>query len=154
MGKRGPKPSAVEHLRLTGSRHAYDRKGEPDLIHGDPVPPEWLSDRAIVQWNLMVERFRGMQILSPGWRESLAMFCEAWAEYEELVIECNDAERVVLSAKGMHHINPLFQAKTKAWESVLKLGREFGFTPASKADIRKETKPQENSKSRFFCDGA
>lgn len=93
---------------------------------------------------------RGMQVLSPQWRESLAQFCDAWSEYERLVIECLSAPFIVTGSKDNAIANPIFGLKRKAWDAVLRMGREFGYTPASKADIRAETKPQKNEKSRFF----
>ena len=80
----------------------------------------------------------------------MAQFCEAWAEYEGLVIESNGAAFIVEGSHGNPVPNPVFAMKSKAWDRVLKMGREFGYTPASKADVRVEKKAQDTSKKRFF----
>lgn len=150
MGRAGPKGQPVEKLKLVGSSEVSRRKKEPGIVAGDPEPPDWLSESAMKQWGRMVERMRGMQFLSPMWRESLAQFCEAWAEYESLILECQGQPMVVYGKNDAPYLNPLFAAKAKAWDRVLKMGREFGYTPASKADVKVESKPQDTSKKRFF----
>lgn len=150
MGRAGPKGKPVERLKLVGSSEASRRKEEPVIVEGDPEPPVWLSESGLAQWSRMVERMRGMQYLSPMWRESLAQFCEAWAEYEALILECLGQPMVVFGKNDAPYMNPLFSAKSKAWDRVLKMGREFGYTPASKADVKTEGKPQNTSKKRFF----
>lgn len=154
MGRRGPRPVPTERLKLVGSRHAYDRKNEPAAILGDPVMPDWLPDGAKLQWRIMVDRLRGMQVLSAGDREALSQFCCAWSEYERLESVCRTAEFTVETARGGVMANPIFGMRDKAWDRVLKMGREFGYTPAARADISKVRSPQKTDKTRFFGKGS
>lgn len=140
-----PKRTA-EELRVVGSSEQYRRRGEVPVVEGEPEPPEWLDERGCAQWGRMVQRLRNQGTLSEHWRESLAAYCEAWSEYERLVSECAEQPLVVYGKSGAPYANPLFGAKTKAWERVLKLGREFGFTPASKTGIRLEPGLPKNRK--------
>lgn len=149
MGKRGPRPTPTERLRLVGSRHVYDRKNEPEAVVGDPEPPDWLSDGACRQWLVMIERLRGMQVLSKGDREALAQFCCCWDQYERLEQACQTAEFLVAGRGGMV-ANPIFGLRDRAWDRVLKMGREFGYTPAARADIAKVRTTQKTDKGRFF----
>lgn len=145
MGK-----ASEDQLRLMGSSEAYRRKGEPSPVLGDPEPPGWLSDRAREQWDRMVSRLREMQVLSPAYREALAQYCEAWAEYETLVEECQDEPHTITSLRGGVYCNPIFGMKNQAFDRLLKLGKQFGYSPASKTGVRMEKKPQQTSKKRFF----
>lgn len=98
----------------------------------------------------MVSRLTGMQVMSEAWREGLAQFCHWWGVYEDLIERTKAAEYVVETTGGRQAVNPLFRALSEASDKVMKLGREFGYTPASKADIRVEKKGQETDKKRFF----
>lgn len=150
MGRAGPKAKPVERLKISGSSEVYRRGDEPEAIDGEPDPPEWLSESGREQWFRMCDRMRGMQFLSPMWRESLAQFCEAWSEYEQLIHECKSQPMVVYGKNDAPYMNPLYSAKSKAWDRVLKMGREFGYTPASKADVKVERKAQKSNKMRLI----
>lgn len=142
MGLRGPQPTPTALLTLTGSHHRCDRPGEPEVPFGVPDCPEWLSDGAKVRWAEMVERLRGMNLLSPNWRDSLAQYCDVSDQYERLAAACLKEEFVMFSDKGAPVKNPLFALKDSAFDRMLKLGREFGFTPASKTGLTVPDKPK------------
>lgn len=146
MGRRGPKPKTLEELKLVGSHHISDRKGEIPIVSGEPEPPEWLDELGLAHWHRMVERLRNQNLLSESWRESLAIYCHAYGEFEQLVNECQNAERICYTDKGYAHVNPLFQQKDRAWERVVKIGRDYGFTPASKTGIKTEQGQAKNRK--------
>ena len=150
MGKRGPQPEPAEVLRLRGSSHQYERKGEPSPPSGDPAPPDWLLPGALAMWHRMVERLRGMQVLSPNWAEGLAAFCEAWDEYERLVAECQQTPFTTLTTKGAVVRHPVFRMRDDAFQRALRLGARFGWTPADKTGLRVEKQEQATKKKRFF----
>lgn len=112
--------------------------------------PDWLSDGARRQWLVMVDRLRGMQVLSQGDREALAQFCAAWDQYERMEQQCQVAEFVVPGSRGGMVANPIFGMRDRAWDRVLKMGKEFGYTPAARADIGKVRTAQKTNKGRFF----
>lgn len=136
----------VETLKLLGSSEQYRRRGEVALIEGEPEPPEWLDESGQKQWARMVVRLRNQSILSENWRETLAAYCEAWSEYEALVLACRGQPLVCIGKSGAPYANPLFTAKARAMEQVLKLGKEFGLTPASKTGVRLEKGLPKNRK--------
>lgn len=153
MGMRGPPPRPGEVLRLIGSSGERKRHGEVGIVDGRPEPPDWLSESGREQWNLMVARMEGLQMCSPGWRECLAQFCEAWSEWEALVLACRSEPFTVTSDNGVVRVNPMYTRKDAAFDRLLKLGREFGYSPASKTMVRMEKKAAVNDKSRFFRKG-
>ena len=151
MGKRGPRPEPVEILRLRGSQHQYDRKGEPDIIQGDAEPPEWLSDGAREQWNRMVLRLTESQVMSEAWRESLAQACFWWDRFETLAKRASKEPVTIVTGNGVTRINPFHTALADASEKAMRYGREFGWTPAAKASVRVEETPQKTSKKKHFA---
>lgn len=146
MGQRGPRPQPAEILRLTGSHHTSDRKDEIPILPGEPEPPDWFDDRHLAHWERLTARLRNQNILSESWREPLTTACEAWVEYEALVMKCRDEPYTVMSEKGGVYVNPMYGMKNKAWDRVVKISKEFGFTPASKTGIRTEPGQAKNRK--------
>lgn len=149
MGRRGPKPKTLEELKLVGSHHTSDRKGEIPIVSGEPEPPEWLDELGLAHWHRMVERLRNQNLLSESWRESLAIYCHAYGEFERLREQCGSQPEVLTTEKGYAYRNPLFAFRDSARDCFLKLGREFGFTPASKTGIRTEHGQAKNRKGHI-----
>jgi P27 family predicted phage terminase small subunit len=52
MGKRGPKKTPTNILKIRGSSLVKDRpKNEPIPVAGMPEPPEWVQGEALAEWN-------------------------------------------------------------------------------------------------------
>lgn len=132
MGKRGPKPTAQETLRLHGSSAQYKRPGEVSVIEGEPVKPSCLGDHGSAMWDRMVERLRNQGIISPAWQESLTVLCVSWQQFSE-------AWQAGVCGKELRELMATF------WRQAA----DFGLTPAAKTGIRTEPKPAGKDKSRF-----
>ena len=83
---------------------------------------------------------------------SLALYCHSWSQFLRLDKECKSF--VITTATGAKKINPYYEAQGKAWDKIVKLSKEFGLTPASRAGLRAEPKRKaDKSSSRFFIPG-
>jgi len=136
MAGKGRPPRPLEVLRLQGSHHTSERKGEVAIVPGDPVKPANLGEYGSALWDRQVDRLRNQGILSPAWQESLAALCERWQRYQTLVTECR-----------LRDIDdPLWKQCKEAFDDFMKVAREFGLTPASKTSVRTEPGLPKNRK--------
>lgn len=144
-------PEPVETLQLRGSRKAYERKGEVGIVSGEMSAPECLDGEALAEWNRMASMLGHQQIESPMWRAALIQYCRAWQEYRRLDDICKELDIPwVVSDKGNLSRHPAFTQRDATWTQVLKMGREFGYTPASKTMVRLGGDGKDESTDRFF----
>ena len=150
MGRRGPKKTPTAILKLRGSHHLSDRKGEALDVPGDPVRPAVLDGdgEACAMWDRMCSRMRGQQILSEAWAETLGALCLAWGRLVRAEVEA--AGQPLVNDDGRK--NQVHSIAREIRDEFSRLARDFGLTPASKADVKASDKtPQRNSKSRHFA---
>lgn len=151
----GPAKTPTETLKLRGSKVAiYERGDEPDAPEGYPDHPEWMPDEAVRHWDRMCPLLDRMRLLSPAYREALAMCCVAWADYERLEIAARDEPGTIMSEKGGVYLNPALVARDKARDSAFKLLKEFGLTPASKANCTAEGASSKGAGKKGLIRGA
>jgi P27 family predicted phage terminase small subunit len=146
MGKRGPAKTPTQKLDARGSWVAKTRKKEPPANPGHPECPKWLTGEAREQWDRMIADLEPRKLLSKSYRESLALFCEAWGEFVDLVGKI--AKLVVVDAEYMS----LVRLKNAAAERVNRMGQQFGYSPSAKAGVTQEDgTTKTDGKLRFFA---
>ena len=155
MGKRGPKKTPTNILKLRGSERAKDRpKNEPIPKQGMPQPPEFLGGEALAEWGRKAPLLYEQGTLTLIDDTALAAYCEAYALYVEALDECYDVElgrtrMLVKRANGDEVKNPVLLILNRARSQMIKLAAEFGMTPSGRTGInvpkpktKKETKAQ------------
>lgn len=150
MGKRGPKKTPTEVLRLHGSQELRYRKAEPPAI-GTPVPPAWLDDYGLEKWNERVSHLTDMGVLSKTDADALASYCEAYSEFRKATDYIRQHGHMAISAKGSEYQHPMVGIKNKAIERMNKLGQQFGWSPSSRADL--SVSPQKKNALSEFLTG-
>ncbi|MCP3719119.1 phage terminase small subunit P27 family [Paraburkholderia sp. CNPSo 3281] len=108
-----------------------------------PGPPAWLDATARAEWRRIARILAGIGVLTPLDRGALAALC---VSYSRLIA----AERALAHAaahdkvnggmvahavNGVAYASPLIGIANRATALYLKLSREFGLTPASRASI-------------------
>ena len=140
MGKRGPKKTPTNILKLRGSRRADDRpKNEPQPERGMPKPPKDLDGLALEHWFSIAPMLHEQGTLTLIDATALAAFCDAFANYQQLKIECRvGRSKLVLMLKaksGNMYPNPLFGMMKSARAEMCRLAAEFGMTPSGRTGI-------------------
>ena len=145
----GRKREPTAALAARGSWRA-DRPNEPAALPGVPDCPDWLQGESRDEWNRQVPDLSARKLMSVSYRASLAMFCEAWGTYVQCVKDVAEGGFVYITDKGNEVQRPVVGVMHTAFDRALKLGREFGFSPSSKAGIEVSTEEAPSGKLRFF----
>lgn len=160
MGKRGPKPTPTNILKLRGSTLVSKRREATEVggPTGAPDQPDWLDDDAKAAWEHLVPMLEGMGVLTRIDGNALARYCRLWSRWRKM--------EDFIDEKG--EMYPLRDEKGEVkcfqqWPQVAiahrlalqltKLEQEFGMTPSARARIQLTgTAPQatRTDKSRFF----
>jgi P27 family predicted phage terminase small subunit len=152
---RGPQPTPTAILKARGSRLVAGRAGEVEFPAGTPQCPAWLAEEAQAEWKRQVKQLKTAGVLCLVDRAALAAYCDAWAEFVTCCTAFEERMKDGLPLAFQRAVNEgIVNAKARAVERLLRLAREFGFTPAARARIKgpgeKEGKA-DNGKSRFFA---
>ena len=141
MGRRGPPPTPTPILEARGSWRAKARDGEPRLPLSAPACPGWLSAEAKEEWRRQIAQLKQMGCIARCDRAALSIYCEAWAEFERATRQL-EGGMLIAAGKDDSEIapHPLMAIRDRAADRVLKLAREFGFTPSSRTQLRGETR--------------
>lgn len=104
-----------------------------------PTCPSFLKGEAKREWNRQVSNLKDQSILSDTYRNSLAIYCQAWGEYYDIQMALegkllNQPEEGVILPKA--EVKILGPMRKSALEVLFKLGPQFGWTPSSKADLK------------------
>ena len=153
MGKRGPPKTPTAILNMRGSWRAKTRKGEPKppaAKKGKLRCPNWVRKDANKYWKEIVPHLEEIpELLTKVDRLALGMLCDALALYVKASkeIEKEGATR----AAGRANSAGLVQQR--AWQRFVRLAKEFGLSPASRAGLRVEEVESGRDVERFFSTG-
>lgn len=158
MGKRGPKKTPTNILNQRGSWRGKAREGEPMPEVCLPPPPPWLGEKAAAHWPFIGRELEKMGLMSSADTLSLALLCDALADYlfaSEMVTKSGGGVARSEKTGGVYQL-PFVKMKTNAWERVVKISREFGLSPASRAGLNTSAPEKKDgaileSKERFFA---
>ena len=133
---RGPAPTPTSILRKRGSWRANARKEEPTLpgLSDPPPAPDWLSAEAAKRWGDLAAEVTGMGVMAQVDTIALGMLAEAMADYFSASAK--------VKAKGFYargddsKPNPALAASRTCREQVIKICKEFGLTPSSRARVK------------------
>jgi P27 family predicted phage terminase small subunit len=98
----------------------------------------------------MVPRLIEAQVLTELDREVLAAFCECWAEYWALKAEVAEVGHYTTSQRGGARLHPAVTAQKTMLDNVIRLGREFGLSPASRSRIEALPEPPTDPTAEFL----
>ena len=145
MGQRGPKakPAVLKALAGNPGKRPLQATNRPKFTPGSTPAPGWLGKSAKGVWRRTVKELEGAGVLSIADRDTLAAYCQAVADLEEL--------SATISREGLIVDIPLFDRNGRPtgvevrkphpglkWRQdlmmkVRQLGVEFGLTPASRS---------------------
>ena len=151
MGKRGPKPTPTNTLRLRGSWLADERVDEPETDGKRPVCPSWLCDEGKSVWRRLVPKLDAMLALGSVDVGSLARYCQTfgkWMKAEAAEMERGQEYPVKDKAGNVVEIReyPHVRRAERLAEQLRKDEVLFGLNPSARAGLakKKEPNPLEN----------
>lgn len=151
MGKRGPKtkPTAIKRLEGNPGKRTLP-ENEPEFSEANVLCPQYLSESAKKIWQRVEGELRSARLLTAVDVDALAVYCTAVADHIDADEKLQKFGTVV--RQGPQVIpSPYINIKNKAALLIARFGREFGFTPSSRADlgvIPKRSKESEFEKKR------
>lgn len=134
MGKRGPRPTPTNVLKLHGSRRAESRVPEiqPDPIA--PACPPWLDLVAQEKWKELAPELERLGVLTSLDGDALAAYCQAWSEFRQATETLQEKGRYVqVGSQPQPH--PAVAQQRSAWGAMQKLGALFGLSPSARVGI-------------------
>ena len=149
MGKRGPKKTPTNILRMRGSRLVETRpKNEPVPVKGIPDPPEYIRTFPVA----MEEWYRKIKLLSDQGTIALiddtmlglyclqyALLCDATKKVQ---IKDKEGFDLLTETKNKNIIqSPILSIINQATLKIERLAAEFGMSPSARSSINVTESP-------------
>jgi P27 family predicted phage terminase small subunit len=131
-----PQPTVVRTLHGNpGKRRLPKSEPKPPAIDVALSAPSHLGAEAAAEWHDKVALLRSMRLLTKADLGQLSAWCSAYGDFVQSATKLNEQGLVIEDAQGVQRRNPWVMVKTKAIEQMMRIGSEFGFTPASRPKI-------------------
>jgi P27 family predicted phage terminase small subunit len=147
MGYRGPIPKPNNIARAEGNpgkRRLND--GEPQPRNVAPKCPEYLDERARKEWRRLVPVLRRMKVLTEADGMGLANLCQTYSTLVKAQEKLSELGILYKAPSGYVMQSPLLAVVNQCVDTITKLSREFGLTPAARSRIiahSEEADPQD-----------
>ena len=144
MGKRGPPKTPTAILKQRGSWRADTRSDEPQFDAGIPAPPAHLDAVAKKKWNETTPLLLKAGVLTKADADSLAIYCDTFSQYLR-------AKKVLEKEGDVYQGGKRAEVAIveKCRETMLRFLREFGMTPASRSNVKVDTKAEDPDDELF-----
>jgi len=152
MGK-GRKPTPKAILQLRGSRIRGPHAAGIDAPSGVPPAPAWLADVARQEWERIVPMLEASRVMSPRHQQTLACYCDAFADMVQADAELKANGTTIMDDKGRVSNHPAWLRKRDARNQMLKFAAEFGLTASALARVSavEQTAPQDEDDAKMFA---
>lgn len=136
MGYRGPipKPNVIVRAEGNPGKRPLNRN-EPQPRATTPRCPEHLDEEAKKEWKRLVPVLRRMRVLTEADKMSLANLCQTWSTLLKAQEKLTEMGILYKSPSGYVMQSPLLPIVNQCVETITKLSREFGLTPAARSRI-------------------
>ena len=104
--------------------------------------PDKLSPAAREEWDRIISELAPFGILTGADAVPLAIYCNAFAHWQEAVAAVALYGTVIKSPNGFPSISPYVSIMNQQADTMMRIATEFGFTPASR---RRLPKPPEKN---------
>ncbi len=157
MGLRGASKIPAEIAKQRGYYRPYSHKDEIaddtalTFIHnGFPLPPEGLDDLAKQVWNVTLgEASKAYGYISFIDLVLFEEYCLCYSELKTLNNLCRGNKINYKDDRGVIRINPLFDKRDDKRRMLIRLSREFGFSPSARTSIKLAANPNKQSVDEF-----
>ena len=137
MGLRGPapKPTAIRIAEGNPGKRPLNRL-EPKPRPDEPRCPEHLDKEARREWRRLVPILLRMRVLTEADGHALANLCQAYSTMVKAQTKLSESGLLLKTPSGYVQQNPLLGIVNNCVETITKLSREFGLTPASRVRLQ------------------
>ena len=152
MGK-GRKPTPKAILQIRGSRIRGPHTAGIDAPPGVPAAPTWLADVALAEWNRIVPMLEASKVMSPRHQQTLACYCDAFADMVQADAELKANGTTIMDDKGRVSNHPAWLRKRDARNQMLKFAAEFGLTASALARVSavEQAAPEDEDDAKMFA---
>ena len=146
MPNRGVKP-VPDAIRIARGTYRKDRHGTPETkveprLIDDIAVPKGLGKAGKSRWSQWVETFRLDKMLEQRHLDSLEMYCRAWDRMEECEALAKKDGEYITSESGAMSRHPALIEAHACRESIRRYIIEFGGTPSSATNVRRQVAPK------------
>jgi P27 family predicted phage terminase small subunit len=127
---------------------AKDNKPQAPLVV--PRCPAVLKAEARNEWRRMTGLLFDLGIIADLDRSTLAIHCANWGQWVEAQKQIATLGPIVKGTTGAAVVNPWCQVSQAAARTMKELLGEFGLSPASRARLLGERKPEEKHEATGF----
>jgi len=137
MGRRGKKTMPVKLKILTGNRSRQDldkiKACEPPTVEGSLKAPPMLKGEALKMWKVKAPQLLGMGLFTEDNREPLQRYCITWQLYT-MALKAIEEEGLSKDIQSGRKVAIPEAMLIRGYsDDMLKIEREFGLTPSSRA---------------------
>lgn len=148
---RGRKNTPTELKKLKGNpgkRALNEKEPQPDVEI--PDCPEHLTGEAQKEWVRITGELKKLGVIANIDRAALAAYCMAWLDFVYASRMVDEEGEVITSEKGGKYMNPWVGIKTSAMDRLVRIGAEFGLTPASRTKLKVDIPSEEDLMASFL----
>ena len=137
MGCRGPAPKPTSLVLLEGNpgkRPINKREPQPRQIASKC--PAYLDEDAKTEWRRLVLVLRRMKVLTEADYMALSSLCQAYSTMVKAQNKLTESGLLFKTSSGYVQQSPLLSIVNGCVETITRLAREFGLTPASRSRLQ------------------
>lgn len=146
---RGPKPTPTALKIVRGNPGKRPLPENEPTPNGEAVAPEWLSAQAAAHWPAVAPQLESAGVLTSMDATALAMYCEAFARWQNANEVVAKTGLVVPGQKGTLTQNPAIHIANVAFDQMRKMLIEFGMTPSSRSRVSKAPRDERGAYADF-----
>lgn len=147
MRGRKPVPTQLRIVRGNPSKRPLP-KDEPQPAL-DAQMPQWMSPAAEKHWPIVAEQLHAAGLLTVLDVPALALYCEAFARWQDANEKVVKHGAVVKGAAGYPVKSPYLSVANRAYEQMVRMLEQFGMTPSSRSRVT-GTKPDQSAQYAKF----
>jgi P27 family predicted phage terminase small subunit len=142
------KPTRIKQLEGNrGKRKLNQNEPQPPVVVAPDAPPEWLSKLGKAAWNSKARELIAYRVLTSWDYETLAAWCNAYAEWREADEKLKTELPVLVSDKtGYTYPNPWVAIRRNSRREMVRIGGLLGLNPADRSRLNVDT-TQKDGKS-------
>src|SRR5262245_39039494 len=109
---------------------------EPQPIAEEPRMPGWFNLTQTQTWRHTVRQLRGMRMLSAADYDTIVNYCVTADLCHRIGAELDTTDLTITGGHGSSYSHPMLATLNAAQNRLIRLARELGLTPASRASLR------------------
>lgn len=130
-----PLPTAIKRLRGNPGKRRLPPNEPLPAPAGEPKPPAHLAKEAKAEWRYITAELRALGLISKIDVGLLEGWCVARGDFIQACRALKREGLIVERSGEPPRRNPWLMVKSKAVEQMVRIGSEFGLSPASRPRI-------------------